>query len=581
MIASWMLYALAISILISVAGVAAERALASRQRPTRFVWVATLLLSIAWPLVPAIARMLPAPPRPVQMLPFRIVVDITPAPAAIDWPRIVDRGLIALWIAASIVLAIRIVRGIALIERSRSAWKRGRVNGVRVKLSNNVGPAVVGLRSMDVVLPSWIMSLDESLREIVLRHEEEHRSARDPYLLFGAAVLVAALPWNLALWFQARRLRLAIEMDCDARVLRAHPSPERYGMLILTIAQRRSVAPAMFAPMLSEPATNLERRILAMRTKRAMARTTMYGGALVTIGVLVFASSLQSAGTSFPKPQVPHVSQAIARVAASMVPSMVPSVKPETIPVKPAKPKAERPAVVVAPIVPHDTQTVRRLNDVVTTAVSDGNPAPRYPAALKATGVEGMVVARFTSDANGAPIPSTIRIVTSTNYTLAKSVLDAIDRWRVEPNTTIQTPFVFVMADKSAKDLSKLPGGVPAGAVVITGAPLGEPVPVSDNQTYFEFQVERQASPMPGNPAPRYPDLLRKANIEGEVLAQFVLNTDGTPDMDTFKVLKSDHDLFTNAVYTSLPNMRFYPAQVGGKPVKQLVQMPFQFNLSK
>jgi hypothetical protein len=51
--------------------------------------------------------------------------------------------------------------------------------------------------------------------------------------------------------------------------------------------------------------------------------------------------------------------------------------------------------------------------------------------------------------------------------------------------------------------------------------------------------------------------------------------------MDTFKVLKSTHDLFTNTVKASLPDMAFDPALVGGRKVKQLIQMPFQFNLSK
>jgi protein TonB len=51
--------------------------------------------------------------------------------------------------------------------------------------------------------------------------------------------------------------------------------------------------------------------------------------------------------------------------------------------------------------------------------------------------------------------------------------------------------------------------------------------------------------------------------------------------MSTFKVLKSNHDLFTNAVKQSLPAMKFSPAEVGGKKVKQLVQMPFQFSLTK
>ena len=118
-------------------------------------------------------------------------------------------------------------------------------------------------------------------------------------------------------------------------------------------------------------------------------------------------------------------------------------------------------------------------------------------------------------------------------------------------------------------------GGIAKGVVG------GQPQKIDENQTYFEFQVEKQVSPYPGNPAPRYPDMLRSANVEGEVLAQFVVDTTGRADMGSFKVLKSTHDLFTNAVKASLPNMKFYPAEVGGKKVKQLVQMPFQFNLTK
>ena len=88
-------------------------------------------------------------------------------------------------------------------------------------------------------------------------------------------------------------------------------------------------------------------------------------------------------------------------------------------------------------------------------------------------------------------------------------------------------------------------------------------------------------APHAGNPGPRYPDMLRSANVEGEVLAQFVVDTTGRADMSTFKVLKSSHDLFTNAVHSTLPNMRFYAAEIGGRKVKQLVQMPFQFALTK
>jgi protein TonB len=117
-------------------------------------------------------------------------------------------------------------------------------------------------------------------------------------------------------------------------------------------------------------------------------------------------------------------------------------------------------------------------------------------------------------------------------------------------------------------------GGIAKGVVG------GTPQPVSD-QPYFEFQVEKQVAALPDNPRPRYPDMLRSANVEGEVLAQFVVDTSGRAEMNTFKVLKSSHDLFTNSVKSALANMRFYPAEVGGRKVKQLVQMPFVFGLNK
>src|SRR5438105_8237874 len=50
-------------------------------------------------------------------------------------------------------------------------------------------------------------------------------------------------------------------------------------------------------------------------------------------------------------------------------------------------------------------------------------------------------------------------------------------------------------------------GGIAKGVVGGTPAPAG-----GDNQTYFDFQVEKPVAPYPGNTAPRYPDMLRSAN---------------------------------------------------------------------
>ena len=47
---------------------------------------------------------------------------------------------------------------------------------------------------------------------------QSHRAARDPLWLALAWLVVAAMPWNLPLWALVRRLRSAIEADCDARL---------------------------------------------------------------------------------------------------------------------------------------------------------------------------------------------------------------------------------------------------------------------------------------------------------------------------------------------------------------------------
>ena len=120
--------------------------------------------------------------------------------------------------------------------------------------------------------------------------------------------------------------------------------------------------------------------------------------------------------------------------------------------------------------------------------------------------------------------------------------------------------------------------GSPTNPSVVADA---SPAQTNPGQQYFEFQVEKQATPLPGNAQPAYPEMLKAAGVQGEVLAQFVVDTTGRPEMSTFKVLKSSHDLFTISVKNALVSMRFHPAEIAGRKVRQIVQMPFVFGLSK
>lgn len=100
-------------------------------------------------------------------------------------------------------------------------------------------------------------------------------------------------------------------------------------------------------------------------------------------------------------------------------------------------------------------------------------------------------------------------------------------------------------------------------------------------QPYFEFQVEHPVQQLEASCVPLYPDSLRAARTKGQVLAQFVVDTAGRPEERTFKAIRSSHAAFTTAVRDALPCMGYTPATIKGRRVRQIVQQPFIFDLSK
>ena len=93
---------------------------------------------------------------------------------------------------------------------------------------------------------------------------------------------------------------------------------------------------------------------------------------------------------------------------------------------------------------------------------------------------------------------------------------------------------------------------------LLHGRPQTAATPPTDSSvTYFDFQVEHQAGIALGSVPPAYPEPLRSANVQGEVLAQFVIDTLGLVDLPTFRVLKSTNPWFTSSVFAVLPYFRY------------------------
>jgi len=101
---------------------------------------------------------------------------------------------------------------------------------------------------------------------------------------------------------------------------------------------------------------------------------------------------------------------------------------------------------------------------------------------------------------------------------------------------------------------------------------------VTSLKVYTADQVDTPARADSSAPArPLYPDAFYKEHVPGRVLAEFVVDTAGRPEPETVGVVSSTDPLFAASVVQALSDARFVPAQLGGHPVRQIVQQPFTF----
>jgi beta-lactamase regulating signal transducer with metallopeptidase domain len=256
---SWMLYSIVVSLLMSLAALALERSAQIRRRPARWLWATCMVASLAILFIPSkVSVQIPetthadratsseilTPPQTTAIETSRftlpiIGVDQTPlsnrVSTLLDWT----------WRMASMALALVILASGAHLSWRRRRWDHGQMAGTAVYISEDSGPAVVGFLRPHIVVPRWLTKSSPDEQKLVIAHERSHLGAYDTQLLTIAVCLLACMPWNLMLWWQLRRLRLAIEIDCDARVLSLGYPVGRYSETLIAVGERQSASFAM------------------------------------------------------------------------------------------------------------------------------------------------------------------------------------------------------------------------------------------------------------------------------------------------------------------------------------------------
>jgi len=111
-------------------------------------------------------------------------------------------------------------------------------------------------------------------------------------------------------------------------------------------------------------------------------------------------------------------------------------------------------------------------------------------------------------------------------------------------------------------------------------ANLTTDVKVDPGQAFIEAVVDEKPSLM--SPLlPDYPDLLRQAGIEGNVLIEVIIDTTGHAEPASLRIVNSTNKAFEIAARDAVLKSLYRPGRVRGQAVRVLVQVPINFSIRR
>ncbi len=583
MIAAWILYALLVGSLVGAGALAVENLLRAHRLPTRWVWAGAMMMSLFWPLAyviwwvwPRVAPAVPIPdPTRVTVL-DPLAVQVTQE----SFLRTLDGPILVGWALATTVLLVFFVLLILRTRRIRREWRGEEAGGHPVLFSEDLGPAVVGYISPEIVLPFWCRELEDHTLKLILDHELEHLKAGDLRLILTAGILPLLLPWHLPLWWQFKRLRLAAEGDCDLRVVRKYPHLTRpYLELLLEVGGKLPRAGALVA-MLSEPEETLERRIRIM-TMPFPRKPWIRGLLLTAVGGFFVALACWAPGPS-------EVVDPEAELNAVELPP-------------PAEVAGDPTKISAAPT--FTPYTVRP--DIKNRAEIARALEAEFPPLLRGAGIGGTVLVWIFVDESGevarlmvnessghqALDEAALRVASAMEFTPALNEEKAVPVW-------ISLPIRFAtdaQAGKGPPEVEVPESELPPVPTTFENNPVDEleppplPAPPKDvaprdiqaAPTFTPYTVRpdiRNRADVARAMEDGYPPLLRDAGIGGTTQVWFFIDQSGVVQKTQVNQ-SSGHQALDDAALEVAGKIRFTAALNDGEPVPVWISLPITFTV--
>ena len=144
----------------------------------------------------------------------------------------------------------------------------------------------------------------------------------------------------------------------------------------------------------------------------------------------------------------------------------------------------------------------------------------------------------------------------------------------------ISIPIPHVAWSPPSGAIAPLSPALQTGALIPTFSPDWAPsAGVAGTGGEPGFNVVELAPEVLAGPLPLYPDLLRQAGVEGQVVLEARVDSNGRVQKGSVSVVFATHPGFVEPARQALMATLFRPARVNGRAVAMLIRVPFAFSI--
>ncbi|MHB8904936.1 MAG: TonB family protein [Melioribacteraceae bacterium] len=199
---------------------------------------------------------------------------------------------------------------------------------------------------------------------------------------------------------------------------------------------------------------------------------------------------------------------------------------------------------------------------------------PEYPKLAKLAGIEGTVYLKLLIDEKGNVVKA--KVEQGVKDMIDESALKAAKKAKFSPailnNKPVKVWVILPVAFKLSVEKKAETG-------LLKYDELG---PTTSNTKDEEPDINTfiQAEKMPElieSVKPAYPEIAKRAGIEGKVFVKVLLGKDGNPKKAV--VIKSENEIFNQAATDAALKSKFSPAMDKGNPIAVWIVLPYKFAL--